>query len=159
MRTRGLAVTFTPHSPGHSRVISPQSTPHHSTRTAHCLTTQLQHTMADNTSQASDVVMEVNEELDATVEDEINHDATQTDAMNVDGANDTEPAAVNGVMEEPVAFEARIPAKKDATLREFLGKMDEYAPIVSSSASRVSCRRAPHADQALRYPMQLQTTT
>lgn len=28
------------------------------------------------------------------------------------------------------AFEPRIPAKKDATLREFLGKMDDYAPIV-----------------------------
>lgn len=28
------------------------------------------------------------------------------------------------------SFEPRIPAKKDATLKEFLGKMDEYAPIV-----------------------------
>lgn len=27
-------------------------------------------------------------------------------------------------------FEPRIPAKKDATLREFMGKMDEFAPIV-----------------------------
>jgi transcription initiation factor TFIID subunit 10 len=27
--------------------------------------------------------------------------------------------------------EARIPTKKDATLREFLSKMDDYAPIVS----------------------------
>lgn len=75
--------------------------------------------------------MEVNEELDPTVEDEINPDATQADAMNLDGANDAEPAAVNGVQDAPTAFEARIPAKKDATLREFLGKMDEYTPIVS----------------------------
>jgi transcription initiation factor TFIID subunit 10 len=28
--------------------------------------------------------------------------------------------------------ESRIPAKKDATLREFLSKMDDHAPIVSS---------------------------
>lgn len=27
-------------------------------------------------------------------------------------------------------LEARIPTKKDASLREFLGKMDDYAPIV-----------------------------
>src|ERR1700753_2546783 len=28
--------------------------------------------------------------------------------------------------------ESRIPAKKDATLREFLSKMDDHAPIVSN---------------------------
>jgi hypothetical protein len=51
--------------------------------------------------------------------------------MNLDGANDAEPSAANGVAEAATTFEARIPVKKDATLREFLGKMDEYAPIVS----------------------------
>jgi transcription initiation factor TFIID subunit 10 len=76
--------------------------------------------------------MEVNEELDQTVDDEIKQDATQleADAMNLDGANDAEPAAVNGMADSAAAFEARIPVKKDATLREFLGKMDDYAPIV-----------------------------
>jgi transcription initiation factor TFIID subunit 10 len=73
--------------------------------------------------------MEVNDELDQSVENEINHDATQADAMNLDGANDDAP---NGVPEPATTFEQRIPAKKDATLREFLGKMDEYAPIVST---------------------------
>jgi transcription initiation factor TFIID subunit 10 len=72
--------------------------------------------------------MEVNEELDPSVENEINHDATQADAMNLDGANDEAPTT-NGIP-EATAFEQRIPAKKDATLREFLGKMDDYAPIV-----------------------------
>lgn len=86
--------------------------------------------MSDTASQPPDTIMETNEELDPTVEDEINQDATQADAMNVDGAEDPEPATVNGVTDATVAFEARIPAKKDATLREFLGKMDEYAPIV-----------------------------
>jgi hypothetical protein len=37
------------------------------------------------------------------------------------------------------APESRIPTKKDATLREFLSKMDDYAPIVR--ASRAEQRR------------------
>lgn len=85
------------------------------------------HNMSDSTSQPPDTKMEVTDELDQSVENEINHDATQADAMNLDGANDDAP---NGVPEPVTAFEQRIPAKKDATLREFLGKMDEYAPIV-----------------------------
>ncbi len=89
--------------------------------------------MSENAPHPPDVVAEVNDDIDATVEDEINRDVTQADAMNLDGANDAEPAAVNGATDATTAFEARIPAKKDATLREFLGKMDEYAPIVSSS--------------------------
>lgn len=84
--------------------------------------------MSESTTQPADASMEVNEELDQTVEEEINRDATQADMMNLDGAND-EPA-VNGLAEAAHTIEARIPAKKDATLREFLGKMDEYAPIV-----------------------------
>jgi transcription initiation factor TFIID subunit 10 len=85
--------------------------------------------MSDSTTQPLDLNMEVNEDLDPTVEEEINRDATEADTMNIDGAADTEPA-VNGIAEPTQTFEARIPAKKDATLREFLGKMDEYAPIV-----------------------------
>ena len=70
--------------------------------------------------------------LDAAVEAEINPEPTQPDAMNVDGANEAEPAARNGAEDPvPAPLEARIPAKKDTTLREFLGKMDDYAPIVS----------------------------
>jgi transcription initiation factor TFIID subunit 10 len=77
--------------------------------------------MSDSTTQPLDLNMEVNEDLDPTVEEEINRDATEADTMNID---------VNGIAEPTQTFEARIPAKKDATLREFLGKMDEYAPIV-----------------------------
>lgn len=88
--------------------------------------------MSEENIPPPDTNMDTNEEheLDPTVEDEINQDATQAEAMNLDGANEAEPAAVNGVTDAAVTFEARIPAKKDATLREFLGKMDEYAPIV-----------------------------
>jgi len=103
--------------------------------------------------------MDANDDLDATVEDEINHDAPPADAMNVDGANDTEPAADNGVMQDPVAFEARIPAKKDATLREFLGKMDEYAPIVSKSRPANDKLTRLLRTQSLRFQTQLPTTT
>ena len=97
--------------------------------------------------------MEVNDELDQTVDDEIKQDATrlETDAMNLDGANDAEPAAVNGMADSAAAFEARIPAKKDATLREFLGKMDDYAPIVCQMPSP---SQASRTNQASRYPMQ-----
>jgi transcription initiation factor TFIID subunit 10 len=90
--------------------------------------------MSDSTTQPGDLSMEVNEELDPAVEEEINRDATQADSMNLDGAADAEPV-VNGVSDIAQTIEARIPAKKDATLREFLGKMDEYAPIVSLPAS------------------------
>ena len=86
--------------------------------------------MADNTQPSSQSNMEINDALDPSIEAEISQDPTLPDAMNLDGANDTEPATRNGVAEPTASLEARIPAKKDATLREFLGKMDEYAPIV-----------------------------
>ncbi|OAL50788.1 transcription initiation factor-like protein TFIID subunit 10 [Pyrenochaeta sp. DS3sAY3a] len=98
--------------------------------------------MSDSTTQPADASMEVNEELDANVEEEINRDATQGDAMNLDGANDAEPSAANGVAEAAAAFEARIPVKKDATLREFLGKMDEYAPIIPDAVTNYYLTRA-----------------
>ena len=109
--------------------------------------------MSEENSQPPDTNMEVNDELDHAVDDEIKQDATQleADAMNLDGANDAEPAAVNGMADSAAAFEARIPAKKDATLREFLGKMDDYAPIVCHMPSP---SQASSTNQATRYPMQ-----
>lgn len=45
-----------------------------------------------------------------------------------------EPTAENNAEEEevpaPVAAEARLPTRKDVSLKDFLGKMDDYAPIV-----------------------------
>jgi hypothetical protein len=100
----------------------------HLPQPVHC---SRRHNMSDSNSQPPDTKMEVTDDLDQSVENEIDHDATQADAMNLDGANDDAPTA-NGVPDAAAAFEQRIPAKKDATLREFLGKMDEYAPIVSA---------------------------
>lgn len=74
------------------------------------------------------------DDVDASLEADTQPEATQPDGMNLDGANDAGPSAPNGVTEAEAPFEARIPAKKDATLREFLGKMDDYAPIVCLSA-------------------------
>jgi transcription initiation factor TFIID subunit 10 len=108
--------------------------------------------MSDSTAQPPDTKMETDNELDPTVEDEINHDATQADAMNLDGANDAEPAPVNGMADTTTAFEARIPAKKDATLREFLGKMDEYAPIVCGKLA--SSKAVTLLTKTCRYQMQ-----
>ncbi|QDS74575.1 hypothetical protein FKW77_008175 [Venturia effusa] len=56
---------------------------------------------------------------------------TQTDSMVLDVANDTRPE--DDEVNKPV--EAKIPAKKDATLREFLGKMDDYAPIIPDAVT------------------------
>ena len=45
-------------------------------------------------------------------------------------ATDAQPGQ-DAVVEAPAGIpEARLPTKKDTSLREFLGKMDDYAPIV-----------------------------
>lgn len=67
--------------------------------------------------------------LDAEMQTADNDDSSQTktlagSSMNLDGATDDPPAVPQ--------IETRMPAKKDVALRDFLGKMDEYAPIVRS---------------------------
>lgn len=98
------------------------------------------------------------EELDASISTEIaSTDPNQPDAMNLDGTTDMDghnnnssnnasaPGASgsaglapgqdpNVIAGAPPASELRIPTKKDASLREFLSKMDDYAPIVSASS-------------------------
>lgn len=75
---------------------------------------------------------------DVQEEEVTKHSPTAVGTPNLDGANDpadikpksdSATATVEAVT-QPEEIEARIPAKKDATLREFLGKMDDYAPIV-----------------------------
>lgn len=91
------------------------------------------------------------EELDAAIEADLKPEATQPDAMNIDGANDKEPFSSDTLSGGPSTQEPRIPAKKDATLREFLSKMDDYAPIVRPPH--------PHLPLSLPHAHAPQTTT
>ena len=90
--------------------------------------------MADSTTQATQdtVSQETREEdIDASIEDDISKEPLQdTDSMQIDsnGAGDTQQATQENTT--TASAEPRIPAKKDASLREFLNKMDDYAPIV-----------------------------
>jgi len=50
-----------------------------------------------------------------------------------DPSTDLVPVTIKDEEVDPVAPapEPRLPTRKDASLKEFLGKMDDYAPIVS----------------------------
>ncbi|KAF2869695.1 transcription initiation factor-like protein TFIID subunit 10 [Massariosphaeria phaeospora] len=106
--------------------------------------------MTDSTQLPADAKMEMAEEQDAAVDANINPNTTQPDAMNLDGANDAEPPTrngtangnSNGVVDGATSLEARIPAKKDATLREFLAKMDDYAPIIPDAVTNFYLTKA-----------------
>lgn len=81
------------------------------------------------------------EDIDASIQDEIITSPAfeqPADSMNMDGSTDAATETRDGVSGVSLIPDApdlgpRIPAKKDATLREFLGKMDDYAPIVRCS--------------------------
>jgi hypothetical protein len=65
-------------------------------------------------------------------------EANHANGANFDGAGDGTTAAAAGaetaapnLANVALAIDPKITSAKDTTLREFLGKMDEYAPIVS----------------------------
>lgn len=71
-------------------------------------------------------------------------DAAQDSATNLP-ANGTQDAAamrpdapsIPQAATDGPSIDTRLPHKKDASLREFLSKMDDYAPIVSFSSSTI----------------------
>ena len=70
----------------------------------------------------TDSAIKPDPDIDASIEQDIDMNADQAAA----GANPDEGAAA---ALDPLAAEPP-PSKKETSLREFLGKMDEYAPIV-----------------------------
>lgn len=75
----------------------------------------------EEATQEDEIVEEASLDTDMNATNEDNNSAPQP--MNLDGANDMADQST------PV-IETRLPAKKDVALREFLSKMDDYAPIV-----------------------------
>ena len=83
---------------------------------------------------------DVEANIEAEIKTEADAAAGQGDsgmAGATDGANERD-----GIHGMATTFESRIPAKKDITLREFLGKMDDYAPIVRFSLLSTPILRA-----------------
>ena len=85
---------------------------------------------ADDIEAAVDVDTEMQTDSSHTMDNSSN--AKSAANANMDGTSDDAPAVPQ--------IETRMPAKKDVALRDFLSKMDEYAPIVSSLPARVAIR-------------------
>jgi len=70
-------------------------------------------------------------DIDASIEADINMSGTShPNAMNLDVSGDLDPTSAPELDPVAPAPDPRVPTKKDASLREFLNKMDDYAPIV-----------------------------
>lgn len=92
--------------------------------------TPLQHTQEQSTVDIK------TEDFDPTLDPDIDMEVTeQGNPLELGGAGAPDPAAP-GLLPGAPAADPKIPSKKDTTLREFFGKMDEYAPIVSALAPK-----------------------
>ncbi len=71
------------------------------------------------------------DDIDASIEADIDMSGTSNpNTMTLDGSGELDPSSsadLNPIAPPP---DPRVPTKKDASLREFLNKMDDYAPIV-----------------------------
>ena len=114
------------------------------------------------------------DDIDAAIDQEVmpdaSLDASQAGPLGLDGANDSKMDNDIDVTAPAPALETRISAKKDISLREFLPKMDEFAPIVCLLLQRALCAgplktfilctgNANGHLRLSRFRMQSQTTT
>jgi transcription initiation factor TFIID subunit 10 len=82
---------------------------------------------SDNPMSHDDSKMDITVETDVNGKPDTNGNGAQAAVADEEMADQQQSEA------GPALQEARIPAKKDATLREFLSKMDDCAPIVCYS--------------------------
>lgn len=83
----------------------------------------------DATENAADIDPSIEQDIDMNVDENAatagGTDAEATDAVGNPVQDEALPTSVDALAA------AAAPSKKETSLREFLGKMDEYAPIVS----------------------------
>jgi len=91
-------------------------------------------TEAQTQSQPANDESSFDQAADRDLDAEIN-DNPSSDRMNMDGNSDMPPHPTQVAHELPPVIEPRIPQKKDASLREFLGKMDDYVPLIPDAVT------------------------
>ena len=84
------------------------------------------------TEQLDPSTLDIDPDVLAAGQDQSQNDSTTRSARN---GGDTQNKDASEVRQEAMDLsmeEARLPLRKDVSMREFLSKMDDYAPVVES---------------------------